>query len=444
MREPEGGKILSRTYSVATTPGASPSQPALEIASVLFLDIVGYSLNSMEKQGDLLGKLQEIVRRTKQFQDASSADQLISLPTGDGMALVFFQDPVIPVRCALAIQSILRGNSELRLRAGVHIGPIFRRADIQDNINVVGGGINLAQRVMDCGDAGHILISSSVAEVLRQLDEWPSYLHDLGECEVKHSVRIHLFNVYNDAAGNPDLPSKLKKNPPPAPPRTWPKVALAAGVVVLLIASYAAYRRSFADNSKAAEAPAVSATAARTLRYYVLVQKYRDGKPYQDPFRLSGERVFEADYRIRLVVLSSESGHLYVLNVGPKSTAAEPDVNTLFPSPTTQAGSSELEPGQQIDLPQGGYFVFDRQSGTEKLWLIWSAAAITELEALKKWANPTDRGAVRDAGQARAIAAMLSKYATSQASTKVDERNQMTVLTAAGEVLARRIDLDHD
>ncbi len=407
---------------------------------MLFIDIVGYSLQSIEKQKERLGELQEVVRQTKQFQEARLADQLISLPTGDGMALVFFQDPVIPVCCAIEIQSALRGTSELRVRTGVHIGPIVRRADIKDGINVVGGGINMAQRVMDCGDAGHILISSSVAEVLQQLDEWPSWLHDLGECEVKHGVRIHLYNVYNAAAGNPEIPAKLKKQPRPAQRDLWRWVALAMGVAVVSIGSYLVRDRSAPGPNPAAVKPA----AQRTIGYYILVQKYRNGKPYQDPFRLSGERIFEADYRIRLVVTNSEAGHLYVLNEGPKSTIEAPDLNTLFPSPTTDGGASQLKAGQQIDIPQGGFFVFDQQSGTEKLWLIWSSVDIPELEALKRWANPTDRGTVRDAVQARQVATLLNKYGIHQASAAVDQQNQMTILTAAGELLARRIDLDHD
>ena len=411
------------------------------MASVLFMDIVSYSLNSMEKQGELLGKLQDIVRRTEQFRESRSPDQLICLPTGDGMALVFFQDPVIAVRCALEIQSALRVNPELRVRTGIHIGPIFRRADIKDDINVVGGGINLAQRVMDCGDAGHILISGSVAEVLLQLSEWPSYLHDLGECEVKHGVRIHLYNLYNDAAGNPELPAKLKKLDRTTRPHALRWVGAVGALALLLIASYAGYHRF---RTPAPNTQTAAQTVQRTIRYYILVQKYRDEKPYQQAFRLSGERVFEADYRIRLTLTTSESGHLYVLNEGPKSTPEQPDLNTLFPSPTTRGNSSLLEPGQQIDMPQGGFFRFDEQSGTEKLWLIWSKAGIPELEALKKWANPTDHGAVGDVAQAREIAALLNRYAIHQASASVDQQNQTTVLTAPGDVLARRIDLDHD
>jgi hypothetical protein len=432
------------TIPATMTSEASSSQPSLAMASVLFIDIVGFSLNPIEKQRELLNKLQEIVRRTKQFQQANSADQLISLPTGDGMALVFFQDPVVPVRCAIEIQSALRGNSELRLRAGVHIGPIFRHSDIQDNINVVGGGINLAQRVMDCGDAGHILVSRSVAEVLEQLTEWPPYLHDLGVCEVKHGVRIHLYNVYNAAAGNPELPAKLKALQMldrRVRGRRWKWLALSGGLILLAIVSYLMYPR---PESPVLNPPSVQQPAPRTLRYYILVQKYRDGKPYQQPFRLSGERVFEADYRIRLMLTNSEAGHLYVLNEGPKSTSQHPDLNTLFPSFTTAGGSSRLEPGQQIEIPRGGYFVFDKESGKERLWLIGSAAAILELEALRKWTNPKDRGAIRDMAQAREIEALLNKYALHQASAAVDPVHLTTLLTGSADLLVRRIELDHD
>jgi class 3 adenylate cyclase len=428
------------------TSEASSSQPSLAMASVLFLDIVGFSLNPIEKQQALLNKLQEIVRRTKQFQQANSADQLISLPTGDGMALVFFQDPVVPVRCAIEIQSALRVNSELRLRAGVHIGPIFRHSDIQDNINVVGGGINMAQRVMDCGDAGHILVSRSVAEVLEQLTEWPPYLHDLGVCEVKHGVRIHLYNVYNAAAGNPELPAKLKavqKLDQRARGRRWRWLALAlSGCLALLaIVLYSAYRR---PESPVPNLPTAQQRAARTLRYYILVQKYRDGKPYQQQFRLSGERVFEADYRIRLMLTNTEAGHLYVLNEGPNSTSENPDLNTLFPSAAAEGGSSRLETGQQIEIPRGGYFVFDKESGKEKLWLIGSADEVRELEALRKWTNPKDRGAIRDIAQAREIRALLDKYALHQASAAVDPVHLTTLLTGSADLLVRRIELDHD
>jgi tetratricopeptide (TPR) repeat protein len=188
-----------------------PSAPSLEIAHVLFIDIVAYSTLHTDQQHQVLHDLQEAVRSTSTFTRAQADDQLIRLPTGDGMALVFFRDPEAPVRCAMELTEILRRHAEIKLRMGIHTGPVYRVADINANRNVAGGGINIAQRVMDCGDAGHILVSSAEAEVLGQVSAWCSMLHDLGEVEVKHGVRIHLCNLYNDKAGNSVLPKKISE-----------------------------------------------------------------------------------------------------------------------------------------------------------------------------------------------------------------------------------------
>ena len=184
--------------------------PNLEIAHVLFLDIIAYSKLPMDEQQKVLRQLQESVRGTEEFARAQAKDELIRLPTGDGMALVFFTDPEAPVRCALELSHALRDHPEIPLRMGIHSGPVYRVADINANRNVAGGGINIAQRVMDCGDAGHILVSGAVAEVLGQLSTWSNLLHDLGEVEVKHGVRLHLSNLYTDAAGNPEVPLELR------------------------------------------------------------------------------------------------------------------------------------------------------------------------------------------------------------------------------------------
>jgi tetratricopeptide (TPR) repeat protein len=164
----------------------------------------------MDRQRQLLRELQQAVRSTTEFVRAQKKDQLIRLPTGDGMALVFFADSEAPVRCAMELSKILRTNPDIKLRLGIHTGPVYRVADINANRNVAGGGINIAQRVMDCGDAGHILVSATATEVLRQLSVWNTKLHDLGEMEVKHGVRVHLYNFYTDEVGNPDLPQKLR------------------------------------------------------------------------------------------------------------------------------------------------------------------------------------------------------------------------------------------
>ena len=190
---------------------SSGSTRTLEIAHVLFLDIVAYSRLPMEDQEQVLRQLQETVRQTSEFTRAQASQQLISLPTGDGMALVFFGDAEASVRCASELSRALRKQTGLELRMGIHTGPVYRVADINANRNVAGGGINIAQRVMDCGDAGHILLSSAVADVLRQVSAaWSNSIHDLGEAEVKHGVRVHLYNLYTEEVGNRELPQKLR------------------------------------------------------------------------------------------------------------------------------------------------------------------------------------------------------------------------------------------
>jgi TolB-like protein/class 3 adenylate cyclase len=191
-------------------PADSGSKRTLEMAHVLFMDIVAYSQLPMDEQTRLIEKLQQIVRNTTEFSRAQKRRQLLRLPTGDGMALVFFGDAEGPVRCALEIGRAVRELSDLKLRMGIHTGPVQRVEDINANRNVAGGGINLAQRVMDCGDAGHILISKTVSDVLEQVSTWKTALHDLGEAEVKHGVRVHLYNLFTDEAGNRGLPQKLR------------------------------------------------------------------------------------------------------------------------------------------------------------------------------------------------------------------------------------------
>jgi serine/threonine protein kinase len=241
----------SPVTSVTKPPSDLSSSRTLEMAHVLFTDIVAYSRLPMDQQQDALHHLQEAVRETKEFARAQASDQLIRLPTGDGMALVFQGDVEAPVRCALELHRILRRWPEVKLRMGIHTGPVYRVEDINAARNVAGGGINMAQRVMDCGDAGHILISKTVADVLEQVSTWNTALHDLGEAEVKHGVRVHIYNLYTDDAGNRELPQKLrtaKTTPAPPTPRApdstsataGPKkyIAIAAAVIVLILAGY--------------------------------------------------------------------------------------------------------------------------------------------------------------------------------------------------------------
>jgi serine/threonine protein kinase/class 3 adenylate cyclase len=187
----------------------------LDMAHVLFLDIVGFSLLPMSEERQMLRDLQKAVMSTSDFARAQQKNQLISLPTGDGMALVFFGDLEAPVRCALELsRALASATPRINLRMGVHTGPVYRVADINFNSNVAGGGVNVAQRVMDCGDAGHILVSGTAAELLRQTGNWTASLHDLGEVKVKHGQRLRLSNLYGEGFGNPDTPAKLKEDIP--------------------------------------------------------------------------------------------------------------------------------------------------------------------------------------------------------------------------------------
>ena len=187
-------------------PAESKAAVRLEIGHVLFIDVVGYSTLLINEQSDLLAELNHIVRQTERFQSAEAEGRLVCLPTGDGMALVFRNSPEEPVRCALEISQVLKDHSKLRVRMGVHSGPVQDVADVNERANIAGAGINIAQRVMDCGDAGHILLSKHVAEDLQHYPEWRSCLHDVGQCEVKHEETISIVNLYTKEFGNPNPP----------------------------------------------------------------------------------------------------------------------------------------------------------------------------------------------------------------------------------------------
>jgi len=183
---------------------------ALEIAHVLFIDIVGYSKLSINDQHAAVEELNQIGRASEQFQRAEVASRLLKIPTGDGMALVFYTSPEAPVQCAVEISRALKEHPRLQLRMGIHSGPVSGVVDVNDRTNLAGAGINMAQRVMDCGDAGHILLSKRVAEDLEEYERWRPLLHDLGSCEVKHGVRVSVVNLYADQVGNPKLPRKFQ------------------------------------------------------------------------------------------------------------------------------------------------------------------------------------------------------------------------------------------
>src|SRR5882724_11590924 len=215
----------------------------LEIAHVLFIDIVGYSKLSIDDQRAAIDELTQVVRTFEQFQNAEAAARLIKIPTGDGMALVFYKSPEEPVKCALEISRALKEHPKLQLRMGAHSGPVSGVIDVNGHANLAGAGLNMAQRVMDCGDAGHVLLSKHVAEDLEEYEQWRPLLHDLGECEMKHGVRLSVVNLYDDQVGNPKLPRRFETVQKRRTRLRWAAVTAALLTLAAIVAGNSMFSR---------------------------------------------------------------------------------------------------------------------------------------------------------------------------------------------------------
>src|SRR5947207_2122467 len=210
----------------------------LEIAHVLFIDIVGYSKLSVNEQHAAVEELNQIVRASEQFQRAEATSRLLKIPTGDGMALAFYTSPEAPAQCAVEISQALKERPRLQLRMGIHSGPVSGVVDVNNRPNLAGAGLNMAQRVMNCGNAGHILLSKHVAEDLEEYEQWRPLLHDLGTCEVKHGARVSVTNLYSDEVGNPQLPRKFLALKKYRSHVRWAEAAIALLVLAAVVAAF--------------------------------------------------------------------------------------------------------------------------------------------------------------------------------------------------------------
>ena len=210
----------------------------LEIAHVLFIDIIGYSKLSINDQHAAVEQLNQLVRASEQFQCAEAAGRLLKIATGDGMALVFYTSLGAPAQCAVEISRARKEHSRLQLRMGIHSGPVSGVVDVNNRPNLAGAGINIAQRVMDCGDGGHILLSKHAAEDLEEYEQWRPLLHDLGTCEVKHGMRVGVTNLYSDEVGNPQLPKKFQALKKHRSRVRWAEVAIALLVLAAVVAAF--------------------------------------------------------------------------------------------------------------------------------------------------------------------------------------------------------------
>jgi TolB-like protein/Tfp pilus assembly protein PilF/class 3 adenylate cyclase len=246
----------------------------LEIAHVLFIDIVGYSKRSINDQHAAVEELNQIVRASKQFQKAEAASRLLKIPTGDGMALVFYTSPEAPAQCAFEISRALKEHPRLQLRMGIHSGPVSGIMDVNERANLAGAGINMAQRVMDCGDAGHILLSKHAAEDLEEYEQWGPLLHDLGACEVKHGMRVSIVNLYADQVGNPELPKKFQALKKRSARMRWAGMTAALLALAAIVAGIAMFSRYRARSTLAAPEksiavlPFVDLSQARDQEYF--------------------------------------------------------------------------------------------------------------------------------------------------------------------------------
>src|SRR5438132_5859703 len=237
----------------------------LEIAHVLFIDIVGYSKLSINDQHAAVEELGQVVRASEQFQRAEAGGRLLKIATGDGMALVFYTSPEAPAQCAVEISRALKEHSRLQLRMGIHSGPVSGVVDVNERANLTGAGINIAKRVMGCGEAGHILLSKHVAEDLEEYEEWRPLLHDLGSCEVKHGVRVGITNLYDNEVGNSQLPKKLQSVKRHRARMRWAAMMAALLALAAIVAGIAVFSRYRVRSTMAAPEKSIAVLPLENL-----------------------------------------------------------------------------------------------------------------------------------------------------------------------------------
>lgn len=408
----------------------------VETAHVLFMDIVGYSQRSIDEQTRQLQALRKIVLAINECTRIRTPSDLIRLPTGDGLALVFFTEPEAPVRAAIEVSRALKQHPEIKLRMGIHSGFVNRIADINSRTNVAGVGINIAQRVMDCGDAGHILLSKRVADDLAQLERWSEYLVDLGDAQVKHSVLIHLFNLRGSDFGNPEVPAKLRKLPKP---RSYSKVAsaIAAVLVVVSLVSVLWYRQTIATTSevKPTEPVAAKVEPERALVYWLLMKK---NEAVGDPIPSAGDVPYKKDWVLQFNVQPNEPGALYLLNVARGKDGSD-KYNILYPIPA----GGKINPNLVADqTAQTAWLQFMDESSDEKFWIIWSTKSLPDVNAIFGTAAENN-GVISNADQVKRIKSYIDRYDPSKLNIEMDKAKQQTSVKGHGEILVTLLELKH-
>jgi serine/threonine protein kinase len=413
-------------------------QSGVQLAHVLLAEVDGYSRMTVEEQTRSLEELQAVVRRTVEFQQANAANQLISQAATRGMALVFFgADPVVAVRCAVEIADALRGSDQLRVRIGMHTGPVKVIPDINGRPNVSGDGVDTADRVMSSGQAGQILMSRSVADVLRHLNDWSSNLRDLGDRQIGGQERVRVFRLTNVEGGTSDSNARAGKL------RRFSRIAVAAFVCLLIAVSLIVI---LPRQSSLAPAPVKE---ERKLSYVLIALKDPKRYPGSKPAPAPDGMIFETGDLVKLNVTGAQDGQLYIINEGPVQKNGLPQIKMLFPRMTSNGGSAEVKANQPIQIPSvaenpdEAWFEFDKFDGKERLWLIWSANIIAEFEAVKIRANPEERGVISDPFEVAAIAEYLASHSKNSAEIQVNEATVETTISTTTDVAVGVVKLEH-
>lgn len=384
------------------------------------MDIVGSTKYFTDEQPNIVEDLQNKVRATEEYRKASAKQELISLGTGDGVALIFLNEVEAPLRCAIELSRALRTQNLFRVRMGIHSGPVFIVEDINGQTNVSGSGINRAQRVMDCGDANHILLSDASADVLRQLRRWSTGLHDIGDCKVKDGW-YHVWSYFDETDGNPALPKKSKQ-------RLQRRRMLA--ISALALCGVAASAVFLFRPSPPVHNP------ERSLTYSLMV------KPPKGSVRsVAKEMIFPPKYGLKLKLEAAQPGFLYLLNRGP-DTGNGSTWHWLFPYPAFRGGAGTVGAGDTVTLPakEDDFYELDEKSGKETILVIWSDKTVPELDAVRTavFERSGDGKLTRD--QAATAETFLNQH---QPEVKVSRGESSTKLSSQDSLLVHPIVLEH-
>ena len=422
------GRFLSETETLS-----------LQMADVLFVDVVGYSNPLTGEQTEHLRQFQEMVMATNECRLALKDKTLTRLPLDKGMALAFFGDPQAPVRCALEISRAVKDRPEIELRMGVHSGFVYPMANIATNMTVIGGGIGIAQILMECGDSGHILLSKRVADDLKQLAQWSGYLHDLGDQETMPGVPVHVYSLYGDDFGNPALPAQFQIASPIY--KKMPLIAAAALTILALAVGgiwYAARSKTPVVNQPTKPVTTAAVGPEQSLTYWLTVQEMLNNKPLGKPVDSAGDNVFRGGSWFQFNVRPIQSGALYLLDAGPGKNGSD-EYHILFP-----LSKDRLDPKLAADQTgQSFWNQFDENTGVEKLWIIWSTQPLPDLDRIFEDAVRNTKGVITKADHIAEVDVYLKKYTSAPPELVPDKLTKRTSLKGKGDILVSRVELSH-